>query len=356
MKLITLYLFGRLGSAVAYSLLALVALLTFFELPSALSDVGKGNYTTGTALAYVGLQLFGHLYTMLPLAVLVGSLTALSQLASSGEFGVMRTSGITLKRLALTIAAIGLAAGSIGLVVGEWLAPPMTQKAEQMRLNAIQKNVSLGRSGLWFKQGNDKILVGQMLPDGQLRQIHIYHYHPSGSLKASWYAESAQIMNDGTWVLENIRGTEISANQTHIFQSKYREWESSVARPLLQTLLIDSDQMPAGSLFTYIRYLEQNGQKATAYQTAFWQKILYPLSCTIMALSAFAFAPRQTRTGSIGVKIFTGIAIGIAFHFGGRLFGHLAHLGPIPPLLAAALPILVLALIASWWTYRQEKR
>lgn len=356
MKLMTLYLFGRLGTAILYSLLALAALLAFFELPPALSDIGKGSYTTATALAYVGLRLSGHLYTMLPLAVLIGSLTALSQLASAGELSVIRTSGISLKRLTSTIAAIGLAAGLAGFALGEWLAPSMEQKAQQMRLNAIQQTVSLGRSGLWFRQEHDKILVGEMLPDGQLRRIHIYHYTPTGHLKAIWQAQSAQIMEDGIWILENVSGTELLGNRTRVFKEKYREWTSSVGRPLLQTLLIDSEQMPASGLHSYIAHLQENKQNATAYQTAFWQKILYPLACTIMALAAFAFAPRQTRAGSIGVKIFIGIAIGIAFHFGGRLFSYAAQLTPIPPLLAALLPTLILAITAGWWTHRQEKR
>ena len=186
MKLLTRYLIRRLGMATLYALLALVALFSFFEVINAVDDVGNGNYTVLTLILYVGMRLFGHMYTLLPLAVLIGCLAALSQLASASEWTVIRTSGASLKRIIATVASVGLLAGLIGVALGEWVAPYMEQRAERLRLHAVQQTVSLGGSGLWFRQGSDNINVREMLPDGRLLGIRIYRYNHHAALESAW--------------------------------------------------------------------------------------------------------------------------------------------------------------------------
>lgn len=355
MKLLTRYLMRRLGSGTLYALLALTALFSFFEVVNSVEDVGKGSYTTGTLLVYVGMRLFGHMYTLLPLAVLVGSLAALSQLASASEWTVIRTSGASLKRIAATVAAVGLMAGAAGFVLGEWLAPYMEQRAERLRLNAVQQTVSLGGSGLWFRQGRDNINVREMLPDGRLLGIRIYRYDVSGSLISAWQAAEGQVNDDATWTLKQVARTDLAAERSRVSEAASSEWASGVDAKLLNVLLIDADQMSARGLHAYIRHLEGNGQQTAAYRTAFWRKLLYPAACLVMAWVALAFTPRNPRHGNMGVRLFIGICLGLAFHFGGLLSGYTAQLAALPPFLAALLPVAAFCALALWLIRRQEQ-
>ncbi|WP_225747526.1 LPS export ABC transporter permease LptG [Eikenella sp. Marseille-P7795] len=356
MKLLTRYLIRRLGTATLYALLALVALFSFFEVINAVDDVGDGSYTVLTLLLYVGMRLFGHMYTLLPLAVLVGCLAALSQLASASEWTVIRTSGASLKRIIATVAAVGLLAGFIGVALGEWVAPYMEQRAERLRLHAVQQTVSLGGSGLWFRQGRDNINVREMLPDGRLRGIRIYRYNEHAALAAAWQAEEGRVNGNGTWTLKQVARTSLLAERTHTERLPETQWQSEVGLDLLGVLLVDTDQMSARSLKVYIDHLQSNGQQTATYATAWWRKLLYPLVCTVMALVALAFTPQSARHGNIGVRLFLGICLGLAFHFAGLLSGYVAQLSGLPPLGAAALPGAVFALAAAWLIRRQEVR
>lgn len=356
MKLLTRYLMRRLGSGTVYALLALLALFSFFEVVNAVEDVGRGSYTAGTLLLYVGMRLFGHMYTLLPLAVLVGCLAALSQLAASSELTVIRTSGASLRRIAATIAAVGLLAGTAGFALGEWVAPYMEQRAERLRLNAIQKTVSLGGSGLWFRQGQDNINVREMLPDGRLLGIRIYRYDVSGSLVSAWQAAEGQVNDNGTWTLKQVARTDLAAERSRVSTAEQSEWTSSVDAKLLNVLLIDADQMSAQGLHAYVRHLAGNGQQTAAYRTAFWRKLFYPAACLVMALVALAFTPRNPRQGNMGVRLFIGVCLGLAFHFGGLLSGYIAQLAALPPFLAALLPTAVFGALAGWLIRRQELR
>jgi lipopolysaccharide export system permease protein len=75
-----------------------------------------------------------------------------------------------------------------------------------------------------------------------------------------------------------------------------------------------------------------------------------------MMLLALPFAHFQRRQGGVGAKLFTGIMLGLAFHFTNRLFGHLGLLYDWPPFLSAIMPTLTFLTIAVSLMYAQEKR
>jgi lipopolysaccharide export system permease protein len=64
----------------------------------------------------------------------------------------------------------------------------------------------------------------------------------------------------------------------------------------------------------------------------------------------------QVRTGGVGVKLFSGLMLGVLFHFLNNLFSHIAVLERWPPLAAAAAPsaiFLVAAIGLMWWVERR---
>ena len=76
----------------------------------------------------------------------------------------------------------------------------------------------------------------------------------------------------------------------------------------------------------------------------------------MMAL-ALPFAYLQVRAGGIGLKVFAGIMLGVAFHFLNGLFSHLGLLNTWPPWLAAVIPsgfALALALGMLAWVDRSR--
>ena len=106
MSLISRYVIRQLSVFTVYALLALLSLYAFFDILGEIGKVGQGQYSSGKMLQYVLLQMPSHAYELMPLAVLIGGLIALSQLASNSEYTVIKTSGISTARI------IGLTASS----------------------------------------------------------------------------------------------------------------------------------------------------------------------------------------------------------------------------------------------------
>jgi lipopolysaccharide export system permease protein len=87
-----------------------------------------------------------------------------------------------------------------------------------------------------------------------------------------------------------------------------------------------------------------------------WKKLVYPVAVLVMMALALPFAYIHTRSGSVGVKVFSGIMLGIFFHMLNSLFSHLGLLQNWSPPFSALLPsavFLAAALSMMWWTERR---
>lgn len=358
MKLIRRYIASQLNRATWFSLFALLGLYTFFNIIAEASNIGEDSYTVSTLLGYICLLLPGHAYELMPLAVLIGGMIAMTSLASHSEYTIIRTSGISTQQIAWMLIRFGIIFASISLLLGEIVAPVSEQKAEKLRLNAINAQISRQdyRSGIWIKDHNHLINIAEMLPDNTLRNIRAYKYNDKHELSQSIAAEKATYISNGKWQVQNVRITNIAKNRTQAKTIASMEWETVIAPKILDVLLVVPEQMSAVSLITYIRHLKANKQDTQRYDIALWGKFFYPLACVSMALVALAFTPQQRREGQLGTRLFLGICLGIGFHFINRFFSHLGLLYAWNPTLSATLPTALFLIGGLWVIKTQEKK
>ena len=103
-------------------------------------------------------------------------------------------------------------------------------------------------------------------------------------------------------------------------------------------LFVKPERMSAWNLYQYTRHLAENRQRTERYEIAMWKKLIYPFAVWVMMALALPFAYIHTRSGSVGVKVFSGIMLGIFFHMLNSLFSHLGLLQNWQPLFSAILP------------------
>ena len=367
MNLLSRYLIRRLAVMAFYTLLALLALYSFFDIVSEIGDVGEGSYTGFKMMQYVLMQVPAHAYELMPLAVLIGGLVALSQLAAGSELTVMKTSGMSTKKLIVTLLQYGFIFALATTLLGEWIAPSLSQRAENLKASAISGKISTGSQGLWLKEGYNIINVREMLPDHTLLGIKVWRHNEALQLAEASEAESAIIDENNNWRLHNLRSSlfigeqqgrdgQIDVSQVHTEFHAEKQWNIGLKRNLLDVLLVNPEQMSVSALTTYISHLNANQQQTRLYEIAWWRKLMYPLAAMIMALVALAFTPQFTRHGNMGLKLFFGICLGLASHFASRLFGFTSQLYGVPPFIAAVLPTLLFGLLGVYLIRRQEKR
>ncbi|MBS4096921.1 MAG: LPS export ABC transporter permease LptG [Sulfuricella sp.] len=357
MRTISRYLAHEVTVSTLTVFAALLMLFGFFDLIHELGDLGKGDYRLAQVATFVALSLPGHVYELFPIAALIGTLFALSQLNAHSELTVMRVSGLPLWRIAVALLQVGMLFAVLTFVVGEFVAPSAERLASQLRLKATKGVVAQEfRSGLWVKDASSFVNVEEVLPDATLRGVKVYDFDEQFRLRTISYAAQGVHVDDSRWKLSDVSQTRFEPQRTLVNHLDQAYWNSVLSPEILNVLLVVPEQMSAWNLYFYIHHLRDNKQKTTRYEIALWAKLTYPLATLVMLVLALPFASYQLRSGGVSAKIFAGIMLGLSFHLLNRLFAHLGLLNDWPPLFSAIVPTLTFmsaALGMIWWVERR---
>ena len=358
MNLLTRYLGREIYLSIALVFAALIMLFAFLDLIHELNVMGQGQYHLGYVLLFVILTIPGHVYELFPVAVLVGTIFALVQMAASSELTVYRSSGASLWQMIGALFRIALPLVMLSFICSEFIAPPSERMAQQLRLKAQNAQVSLKefRSGVWVKDDRSFVNVKNVMPDTSLLNIDIYQFDETYHLQAITHAKRANFIEQGRWQLEEVMETRFDKQGASINVAPSQEWRSALNPGILSVLLVVPEQMSAYDLYQYTSHLKDNRQKSTRYEIAMWNKLVYPFALMVMMLLALPFASYHRRAGGIGAMIFMGIVLGLVFHFVGRLFANLGALNDWQPFVSATAMtglFLSVGMLMLWWTERR---
>ena len=357
MKIIRRYLSAEITTSTLLVFAALLMLMALFDLIHELGEIGKGSYRLPHIFAYVLLSVPGHIYELFPIAALIGTLFALAQLVANSEYTVMRVSGVSIPRMALTLVEVGLLFSVLTFVIGEFIAPPAEQFAQQLRAKAITGVIAQEfRSGLWVKDDRSFVNVAQVLPESVLQGVKIYEFDPDHRLRRISLAQRAEYRQGNTWRLHEVVQTNFENDNMTVDRIAEADWHSVLEPGLLSVLMLVPEQMSAWALYSFVQHLRENNQQTSRHEIAFWNKLIYPFAVLVMMVLALPFAYYQQRAGGVGGKLFAGIMLGIGFWMLGRLFTYLGLLRDWPPFWSAILPTLMflsLAMVMMWWGERR---
>ncbi|MGD8477143.1 MAG: LPS export ABC transporter permease LptG [Burkholderiales bacterium] len=358
MKTVRRYIARRVFAATGLIFTALLFLFGFFDFIQELTDVG-GKYRVPLAALYVALSLPGRAYEILPVAALIGTLFALSQLVINSEYTVMRVSGVSMNSMAIALARMGIILSVFTFVLGEVVAPMTDEAAQRLRFKATTTGDVVAkafRSGLWVKDSNKFVNVSHIMPETVIHDVDIYEFDDKFRLHTISHAVKGEYQHDDVWLLRDVVRTNFEDARTSVSKLAETEWHSVLRPSILNVLMVVPEQMSIWNLYSYLQHLRANKQETVRYEIALWQKIIYPFAVLVMMVLALPFANFEVRSGGIGARIFTGIMLGLGFHLASRLFGHLGLLHAWPPLFSAVTPTLGFLAAAILLIRKVEKR
>lgn len=361
MSLLLRHLAREIYTSIGLIFFALLALFSFMDFIHELGEMGKGQYHLGYVLLFVALIIPGHIYELFPVAVLVGTILALVQMAASSELTVYRCSGASPKKMIGILFLIAVPLLVFSLVLGEFVVPPSDRLAQKLSLMARKGQVALTefRSGVWVKDERNFVNVKRVMLDtslSNLSDVDIYRFDDSYRLQEIINAKGARFVKDGEWVLDDVRATRFSNGSVNLYAQPSMVWQSALHPSIFSVLLVVPEQMSAYELYQYSSHLKENRQKSARYEIAMWNKLVYPFTLLVMLLMALPFASYHRRSGGIGPMVFLGVLMGLAFHVVGRLFASLGALNEWPAFFSAsAMTILFLFLGIGmlWWVERR---
>lgn len=354
MKILYRYLNLEFVVPIFFIMIGLIGILSFFDFLQEINDLGKGTYNLLSIFSYVVLSIPGHVYEIVPIAVLIGSMYAMGQLSESSELTVIRSSGYSIKRIAFTLSFTGLFFTLLTFAIGDLVTPLTEKRAREIKITAKDSIVTQEfRSGLWIKDSNSFINVEHVLPDTSLSNLHIYEFDKNFHLRTITKAKKGTFI-ESEWKLDDVEQTIFNQDKVSTKSLKSANWKSLIKPEMMNVLLISPEKMSSIGLIHFIKYLKNNRQKVSKYEIALWEKLIYPLASIAMVFFAIPFGFFQERSGGKNTKIFLGILFGIFYQIMNSSFRYIGLLNDWHPLSCAVLPTLIFFSIGLIMIYKIE--
>lgn len=357
MKTARSYLRREILGATFLVLGAFLCLFAFFDFLAELEELGKAGYKLKHAAIFVALSIPSRAYEVMPIAVLIGTLYALTQFARNSELTVLRAAGVSTRQLLWTLLRIGMVFVVATLLIGEYIAPPLERIGQKWRLRSTNASVPQDlRTGMWMRDGKLFVNVQRVLPDASLEGVKIFEFDSDHRLHSINLAQAGVYSADQGWLLREVTQTRFHGDRTELLQLPSLRWSSELTPEMISVVMVSPERMAIGSLYQYTRHLESNAQKTGRYEVAFWKKLIYPFAALVMMGLALPFALGNQRSVNVGARVLTGVMLGIGFYLLNALFSNLGVLNAWPALMSAALPSALFFLLAVFMMWTVDRR
>lgn len=377
MKTVRGLLHREVAGSVAFVLLAFIALFFFIDFVEQISGSAGRRIAAGQALLLAALEVPARTYELVPIALLIGTIFALSRMAQASEFTILRTAGLAPQRALALLLLPGAIAGLLSFALGETLVPAAERQAVEVWARATGRP-TVGSSGAWLKDASatsergrsSAVHIAAAIDQSQLMGVTVYEFDADNRLVRRVRAAQATVQSDGLWLMRDVELNDWPSgpgaapdpeadkdSPPQVMQTRLDSlrWRASLTPSVVAAAVLPLQTMSTLELWRYSRHLQSQEQAASRYQVQFLKRVLYPLACVVMVSLALPFAYLHGRSGGVSLKVFIGILLGISFVLVNNLFTHVGLLREWSPWVAASLPsavYLLLSLAAFVWLVR----
>lgn len=308
-------------------------------------------------MRYIVLQVPSFIYLILPFATLFGMLQGFGRMAGDNELTAMRTSGISLTRIARPALILGIVLSLVAFLTNEYLAPESQHKSQavmrQIQYNSSQPIIAPDQF-IRTEDGRFSIYVGSV--DGQsglMHNVQIYRIG-NGYFPETLTALTAQQLN-GKLILYN--GVQSLYKTDGLV--KHQQHFDSLTFPLADAAVLFEGargpfEMNSRDLSKQIKTLRTTGDDVRTLEIILQQKYAMPLACMISILIALPLAVRFGKHGrAIGAMM--AILVMVLYYLLMSATYALGKNGAIPASLAPWIPNVVLTLVGVAMLWKEER-
>lgn len=353
MKLLGRYIARSVLMSTLAVLVVIVGLDLVFSLLDEMDNL-RGDYGFAQVVNYLLIRLPSRLYLFLPIAILVGVLIGLGNLAATSELTVMRAAGISIPKLIFQACKPVFVLLMLAMLASEFWLPSLGQFADSYRwekLHGERSSTLVTSHDLWLKENNNFYSVGVARDDGKLLGVRVFELNDDWSLNRMITAPRAEYL-DNKWQLTNARAITFGATQLEETYVEKLTINLPIEPQYVALQAFAATDLPPSQLWSYAKYLADKGQASGYYWLAFWKKTLLPVTVFAVVLLGASFTFGPLRSVPAGTRVFHGIVIALSVKFVQDLLGPSALLWGFNPALAVLIPAGFCAAFGFWFIYR----
>jgi LPS export ABC transporter permease LptG/LPS export ABC transporter permease LptF len=342
-------------------LLSLASLMAVFYISTFMDRADKlfkGGATLSMLAEYFWYVTPQYLYYVIPLAVLLATLTTIAVLTRSSELIVMKACGVSMYRVAVPMFVGGIIAAGVIYLLDRSYVGPYLERAERMRMamdgraTAPLNPLSFG----WVQGGNDDIYYFQMYDPAAHRLVGVQRFEfarGTTRLVRHTYAAEARFIGPlgptrGRWQV--TQGWTRDFDESGAFlrltpiADEVRQFEPATNYGIEQP---EPKYMRLGDLQRYTTRMIAGGYEMFTQQVAVARRNAFPFVTLIMTLIAVPFAVTIGRGGAMA-GIAVGIGLALIYWVSISFFAALGGGGLIAPVLAAWAPNMLFGAAAMY--------
>lgn len=309
-------------------------------------DTGDVGVFTAAKLSMLNTPT--TMYQMLPLLVVLSTITLFLGLARTSEMVVTRSAGRSALRTLLAPVLTAALFGALGVAAFNPIVAATSKQYEQISGQYLQDTQSVSTvsdAGLWIRQGSAGgqvvIRAGQTDLDGTLfTDVRFYGFDADG--RATFRIDASEaLLVPGQWQLADAKrwDFELSANAEATATSRARmDVPSDLTRDQIQDSFGSPDAIPIWELPSFIAKLDKAGFSALQHRVWLQMELAKPLMLVAMVLIGAGFTMRHTRFGRTGLMVLFAVLLGFSIFFLRNFAQVLGENGQIPVALAAWMP------------------
>ena len=342
------YIMQRFLAGIIPALLLLLALFSFMALAEELEDVGKGSFTMPDALMVVFLTTPKRIVELLPVTALLGGLLGLGAMANHRELTAIRTSGVSKRRIAQSVAILTVFLG-LGMTILQFsVVPGFEREAAALRGQALQNlgTRSDNSQAFWTRNGTHFIRVNNVQSDRTLADIEIYSTDTQGRFTRLTQASNAYYAGQDNWLLTGILQSSLQGDRVLEATRDSMRWNGFLSAEQASVLILPLEALAPDDLVKTIASLKRNQLDTHQYEVVLWQQISLLPSLLAMALLSLPFLLGSVRAVSASHRVMIGGLVGISFYLMQQLSGHLAGILGLNPSIVILTPPFILLAIA----------
>jgi len=342
-----LYIARRFLRSLLTTALLLAAVFMLMDMVEQIRKFDSAQVGFSELVALVVTNMPEWMYRVLPLIVILATLSMFLGLARSSEMIVTRSAGrsalVTLISPVVTVLLIGL----LALAVFNPLAAATSKQYDLLAskyAGDFRQVLSISDAGVWLRQGSDDsqtvIRAARSGATGtHLFDVTFFSFDTEGQPVSRIAAAEAKL-ETGRWALRDAKVWDLSANNAEQQAIEHRAYW--VASTLTRSQIEDGFGAPSTisiwDLPGFVAQLEQAGFSTHAHRVWMQMELATPLFLVAMVLIGAGFTMRHTRFGHTGVMVLMALIFGFGIYFIRNFAQILGENGQIPVMVAAWTP------------------
>ncbi|MFH1825983.1 MAG: LptF/LptG family permease [bacterium] len=291
-----------------------------------------------------------------PVSTLFATAMALGRLAKDSELVALRTSGVTLFRIALPILIIGFIVSVASYVTNEKIVPHANHVSNNIIRQIIYKQpLPEVKENVFFKDAHNRHYFARKVDMKTKVMENIMVYEITEEKFPRVILAKSATFEGRVWDLREGIIHRYDDKGYLNYEATFSEMKINVSEDIMNFSGQKGPQeMTSDELKSTIMVMEKGGGSTSVFRTELLMKYSIPLTCFVFALIGIPFSLPSPRSGRTWGMVMT-IVFMFTFYVFASVFRSLGKGGVLPPAVAAFTPQLSFIIIGGALLYWQGR-